>query len=45
MLIESSLSGLLFLYSKAKRMRGGEAGQLMKMMQEFTEQITNEHSE
>nr|DAZ21545.1 MAG TPA: hypothetical protein [Caudoviricetes sp.] len=27
MLIESSLSGLLFLYSKTKRMRGGEAWQ------------------
>lgn len=33
-------------FAKACEQAGvSQAGQLMKMMQEFTEQITNEHSE
>ena len=33
-------------FAKACELAGvSHAGQLMKMMQEFTEQITNEHSE
>ena len=33
-------------FAKACELAGdSQAGQLMKMMQEFTEQITNEHSE